>query len=305
MPSRGLIVLLTLTLFTATSLAQTTQPAAPRIKLWDKAPGLVEGGKDTDTDPTEPTMDLYLLPKEKATGAAVIIFPGGGYTHLSTLREGSDIAKMLNAANVTAFVVRYRHAPRYQFPIPIEDGQRAIRTVRANAEQYGISPNRIGIIGFSAGGHLASTVATQFDAGDPKSEDPIEKQSSRPDFAALLYPVITFTDEKAVHAGSRTALVGNKTELYAQLSAEQHVTKNTPPIFLAHSSGDRTVPAENSIELYLACHKANVPVELHIFEMGGHGFGLAPTDPALRVWPQLMLTWMAKNKWIPAATPSN
>ncbi|MGA2233190.1 MAG: alpha/beta hydrolase [Tepidisphaeraceae bacterium] len=278
------------------SFGQTTQPSAPRIKLWDTTPGIVEG-KDTDTDPTEPTLDIY-LPPSGATGAAVIVFPGGGYTHLSTIREGSDVAKVLVSHNIAAFVVRYRHAPRYTYPTPILDGQRAVRAVRAHADEYNIDPRRIGVLGFSAGGHLAASLATTFDAGDPNSADPIDKVSCRPDFAALLYPVITLSDPTYAHKGSRDALAPNQPDLWPKLSPEQHVTRNTPPIFITHATTDRTVPVQNSIMFYQACVKAGVPVELHIFSHGSHGFGLAPTDPALRVWPDLMVSWMAANKWL-------
>jgi len=309
MSNRSLFAFLSIALIACVASlasAQTTQPAVQRIKLWDVAPGIV-AGPDSDTDPTEPTMDIYLPPPATASGAAMVIFPGGGYTHLSTVREGSDVAKMLVSHNVAAFVVRYRHALRYQYPIPIDDGFRAIRIVRTNAAQYGVDPHRIGVIGFSAGGHMAATMATLFDAGKPDAADPIDRASSRPDFAALLYPVITFTDEQHMHKGSRDALVGTHAELFPQLSAELHVTRNTPPIFLAHSTQDMTVPVENSILFYEACHKNRVPVEMHLFEIGGHGFGLAPTDPALSVWPQLLVNWMTKNKWLkaaPAATPA-
>jgi acetyl esterase/lipase len=282
------------------ALGQTTQPsAAQRIKLWDTTPGVV-AGPDTDTDPTEPTMDIY-LPPGGGTGAAVIVFPGGGYTHLSTIREGSDVAKVLVSHNIAAFVVRYRHAPRYSHPTPILDGQRAVRLVRAHAADYQIDPKRIGVLGFSADGHLAATLATNFDAGDPNSADPTDRVSSRPDFAALLYPVITLSDPTYAHKGSRDALAGKHPELWAQLSPEQHVTINTPPVFIAHATTDRTVPIENSLMFYEACHKAGVSVELHIFSHGSHGFGLAPTDPALRVWPDLMVSWMAANKWMGSA----
>jgi acetyl esterase/lipase len=147
---------------------------------------------------------------------------------------------------------------------------------------------------------MAATMATQFDAGKPDATDPIDRASSRPDFAALLYPVITFTDEQHMHKGSRDALLGTRTELYEKMSAEKQVKKDTPPIFIAQSSMDRTVPVENSILFYMACRANQVPAEMHIFEIGGHGFGLAPTDPALHVWPELLMNWMVKNKWIKA-----
>jgi acetyl esterase/lipase len=296
MSIRWILVLGLLIPFTAVEAsAQTTQPAAQRIKLWEVTPG-VAAGKDTDGDPTEPTMDVYLPAGQTAT-AGMLVLPGGGYTHLSTIREGSDVAKMLVSHGIAAFVVRYRHAPRYQYPAPVLDGQRAIRTVRAKAADFNVDPKRIGVIGFSAGGHLAATMATQFDAGKTDG-DAIDSESSRPDFVVLLYPVITLTDEQYVHKGSRTALLGDRHDLWASLSAEQHVTRQTPPVFLAQATTDRTVPVENSVLFYMACRKAGVPAELHLFEMGSHGFGLAATDAALKVWPELMVTWMGKNGWV-------
>jgi acetyl esterase/lipase len=279
----------------ASAQIASPQAAAPRIKLWDTAPGIV-AGKDTDTDPTEPTMDIYL--PAHGNGSAIIILPGGAYVHLSTAKEGSDVAHLLNGHGIAAFVVRYRHAPRYQYPIPMDDARRAIRTVRYRADQYHVDPHRIGIMGFSAGGHLAATVATQFDSGDANAADPIDGEGSRPDFAVLLYPVITLTQEQFVHKTSRKSLVGTRQELWQQLSAELHVTPQTPPVFLVHATTDKTVPVENSVLFYLACRKAGVSAELHIFANGPHGFGLAPSDPALRVWPDLMFTWMSKNLWM-------
>jgi acetyl esterase/lipase len=284
----------------AQTAAPAMQPAPQRVKLWDVTPGVV-AGNDTDADPTDPTIDIYPVDPAKATGAAILVFPGGGYTHLSTVREGSDVARMLVDHGIAAFVVRYRHSPRYVYPAPMDDARRAIRTVRANAAEYKIDPKRIGAMGFSAGGHLVATVGTQFDAGKPDSPDPIERISSRPDFLILTYPVITFTDPFA-HKGSRTALLGANADpaQFDALSAEKNVSANTPPTIIIHSSSDTTVPVENSILFYQALRKNKVPAEIHIFEIGGHGFGLAPTDPALRIWPELVMDWMSKNKWIPA-----
>jgi acetyl esterase/lipase len=269
--------------------------SATRIKLWDTAPGIV-AGKDTDTDPTVPTMDIYL--PAHGNGSAIIILPGGAYVHLSTVKEGSDVAHLLNGRGIAAFVVRYRHSPRYQYPIPMDDARRAIRFVRWRADQYKIDPHRIGVMGFSAGGHLAATIATQFDSSDAGASDPIDRENSRPDFAVLLYPVITLTQEQYVHKVSRKSLVGTRQELWQQLSAELHVTPQTPPIFLVHATTDKTVPVENSVLFYLACRKAGVSVELHLFANGPHGFGLAPSDPVLRVWPDLMFAWMSRNHWM-------
>jgi acetyl esterase/lipase len=300
MSLRTSIVLLVSVLFTSAAFGQSTQPTTQRVKLWDTTPDIV-AGHDTDTDPTEPTLDIYLPPPGTATGAAMIVLPGGSYTHLSTTREGADVARMLNRHGVAAFVLRYRHGPRYQYPIPMLDARRAIRLVRSGAAEFGVDIHRVGVIGFSAGGHLAATVATQFDAGDAANADPVERESSRPDFAALLYPVITLSDEASVHKQSRQSLTGGRKELYATLSADQRVTHDTPPIFLAHASTDPVVPVQNSVLFYLACRKNGVPVEMHLFQAGPHGFGLAPTNPALAVWPQLMLNWMSRNQWLTPA----
>jgi acetyl esterase/lipase len=277
--------------------APTTAPSAPlRLNLWENTPHVV-AGPDTDVDPTIPTIDVYQPPKATATNAAVLVLPGGGYTHLSTQREGSDVAAVLVQHNITAVVLRYRHSPRYMYPIPIDDGMRAVRLVRSKAADWGINPSRIGIMGFSAGGHLAATVSTSFDAGNPAATDPVDKISSRPDFSVLVYPVITFVDP-ATHVGSRTALVGNDQALWTKMSAELNVTRNTPPVFIVHSSADRTVPPMNSLLYYTACLKAGVPAQLLVFDHGGHGFGLGP-DNDIKNWPNMVVQWMASNKWIP------
>lgn len=282
--------------------ATTASPAAPagaeRIRLWENTPGVV-AGTDSDTDPTEPTMDIYLPPTGSASGAGIMVLPGGGYTHLSTVKEGSDVARVFVSHKMAAFVVRYRHAPRYHNPIPLLDAQRALRTIRAHAADYGINPNRIGVVGFSAGGHLAASLATMFDSGPkPEKPDAIDAQSARPDFAILMYPVINMTDDAVAHKGSRDALTQKDQSLYAQLSPEQHVTHDTPPIFLCHSTADNTVPVMNSVLMYEACLKARVPVELHLFQSGPHGFGLAPGDPQLSTWPDMAIRWLQHNKFL-------
>jgi len=285
------------------STAPATQSAiAPRIHLWDKTPDVVPGD-DKENDPTEPTLDIFLPPQPN--GAAVLIFPGGAYVNLSTVKEGRDVALVLNSHQVTAFVLRYRHAPRYHNPIPLEDAQRAIRLVRTNAAEYHIDPHRIGVLGFSAGGHLAAILSTTPDNPNADAADPIDRASARPDFAALLYPVITFTDEPHVHKTSRKALVGDDQKLWAEFSAENRVTKDTPPVFIAQAATDKTVPVENSLLFFAACHRAGVSAELHIFASGNHGFGLAPKNPVLNIWPDLLIHWMATSNWLapkPATT---
>ncbi len=256
-----------------------------RVLLWPNgAPG-AQGEGEAD----KPDLSIYLAsgPQKVATG--VLVFPGGGYVHLAVDHEGSQIAAWLNSYGISAFVLRYRLGPKYHHPVELGDAQRAIRYVRANAKPYGIDPQRIGVWGFSAGGHLASSVGTHFDSGQPENSDIIEKQSSRPDFMILAYPVITFK-EPYLHRGSRNALLGDNPDpsLIALLSNETQVTKETPPAFLFHTSDDPVVPVQNSVDFYLALRAANVPAELHIFEHGRHGVGLARDNPDLAVWPDLL-----------------
>jgi len=192
--------------------------------------------------------------------------------------------------------LKYRLGPKYHHPAMIDDAQRAIRTVRTRAASMHIQPDRIGIWGFSAGGHLASTAATHFDAGNPNAPDPVDRAGSRPDFAILAYPVISLNSEYT-HAGSRDNLLGKSPDpkLLDELSNDQKVTPQTPPTFLFHTSADRTVPVENSVRFYLALRKAGVPAEMHIFENGAHGAGLAPTDATLSAWPPLLANWLRER----------
>jgi acetyl esterase/lipase len=207
-------------------------------------------------------------------------------------KEGYQVAQWLNSIGVSAFVLQYRLGPRYHHPSELQDAQRAIRLVRSRAAQYGFQPDRIGIMGFSAGGHLASTAGTHFDAGNARAADPIDRAGSRPDFLVLCYPVISFTSY--VHRGSVTFLLGENPDpkLVENLSNELQVTAQTPPAFLFHTDADKTVPVENSVLFYLAMRKAGVPAELHIYEHGNHGVGLAQNDPALSSWPGRLADWL-------------
>jgi acetyl esterase/lipase len=207
--------------------------------------------------------------------------------------EGRQVARWLNSIGVTAFVLKYRIAPRYHHPAPLQDAQHALRTVRANAKEWHVDLKRIGIWGFSAGGHLAATAGTHFDDGKVDAEDPIERVSCRPDFMILAYPVITFT-EAGMHRGSRSNLLGPDPDpkLVESLSNEKQVTARTPPTFLFHTDADRGVVPENSVLFYLALRKAGVPAELHIYEKGAHGVGLAPKDAILSSWPERLAAWM-------------
>ncbi len=275
-------------------------------KIGDKSADKIPDKRyDKDSDPFEPTMDIYLPPPDKAIGSAVIVLPGGGYGGLATSHEGKQVAEFFNSQGIAAFVVRYRHAPRYHHPIPLGDAQRAIRIVRSRAAEFKISPSRIGVMGFSAGGHLTSTTVTHFDAGKADATDPIERMSSRPDFGVLCYPVITLMDEPFVHKGSRSNLLGPSPAegLQKNLSNELQVTKETPPCFLFHTDDDKGVPAENSVLFYLALRKAGVPAEMHIFKPGNHGLGLAPTNPSLSIWPTLLVNWMKLNGWLEPLKP--
>ncbi|MBI3854728.1 MAG: alpha/beta hydrolase [Planctomycetes bacterium] len=264
--------------------------------LWPKGAPLATGEGDKD----KPNISVYLAPEDKATGAAVVVCPGGGYGALATGHEGHDVAVFFNNIGVSAFVLTYRLAPKYHHPCMMLDVQRAIRTVRARASEWKVDKERIGVMGFSAGGHLASTAVTYFDDGKAEAEDAIDKVGCRPDFGILIYPVIVL-DKTYTHQGSKKNLLGNKVgdaELVDDLSTEKRVTPKTPPCFLMHTSGDTGVPPENSIDFYLALRKAKVPAELHIFEKGGHGFGLAPNDPILRAWPDRMVAWMTSRGYL-------
>jgi acetyl esterase/lipase len=279
--------------------AASAAPETP-IVLWPSgAPGAV-GHEPTDT----PTLTPYLPAKDKATGAAVVVCPGGGYQHLAD-HEGRPVAEWLNSLGVTAFVLKYRLGPTYHHPVQLQDAARAIRTVRARAAEFGIDPERIGILGFSAGGHLASTAGTHFDSGRPESVDVIERVSSRPNLMILIYPVITM--RAMGHAGSKKNLLGTEPAeaLIALLSNEEQVTKETPPTFLVHTMTDATVPVENSMMFAAALRKAGVPFEIHLYERGPHGFGLAEKDPILSTWPARCADWLLLHGFVVSPKATN
>jgi acetyl esterase/lipase len=290
LPFRGPVLLLALFglgLAVASARAEDPKPEP----LWpDGAPGAL-GTKPEDV----PTLTAFLADPAKATGAAIVICPGGGYGTLAINHEGYDVARWLNSIGVAGLLLKYRHAP-YRHPIPLQDAQRALRTARHRAKDWHLDPHRVGILGFSAGGHLASTAGTHFDAGNPDAADPIERQSSRPDFQVLVYPVISFTT-KFTHGGSLRNLLGKdpRADLVKNLSNETQVSAQTPPTFLVHTSEDLGVPPENSVLFYLALQAAKVPAEMHIFEKGPHGFGLGLTDPVLAEWPKLCAAWLKKR----------
>jgi acetyl esterase/lipase len=278
-----------------TPALQPPPPASPILQepqtlmLWNgRAPGA-----QADEDRDKPAITVYMPPNTTGPMTAVIIAPGGSYQRLSMNLEGREPANYFNAMGVAAFVLRYRLGPQYHHPIELGDAQRAIRTVRARAAEWHIAPDRIGFMGFSAGGHLASSASTHFDAGNPRAADPIDRASSRPDFAILAYPVISFV-EPWTHQGSKTALLGDAPDpmLARSLSSETQVTAATPPAFIYHTNADTTVPVENAVAYFLALRHAGVPAELHVFKEGRHGTGLGMTDPALSEWPTLLANWL-------------
>lgn len=258
------------------------------LPLWpDGAPNAI-GKEPLDI----PTITPFLAAKENSNGAAVVIFPGGGYARLSDVKEGSDVAKWLNTLGISAFVVKYRLGMRYHQPNPLLDAARAVRTVRTKAKEWNVDPTRVGILGFSAGGHLASTLGTHFDAGKADAKDVIDRVSSRPDLMILIYPVITMGE--FTHPGSKRNLLDeNPTpELVKLYSNELQITKETPPTFLVHTMTDATVPVENSMMFATSLRKAGVPFEFHLYEKGPHGFGLAPSDPVLASWTGRCADWL-------------
>ena len=270
----------------------TTAPTA--ILLWPNgAPGAV-GDMPLD----KPILTPY-LPAKNPTQTAIVICPGGGYAMLAMDKEGTQVAHWLNARGVAAFVLTYRYGPRYHHPIPLLDAQRAIRYVRSHAAEDGIDPDHIGIWGFSAGGHLASTVGTHFDAGNRDATDPIERVSSRPDFMVLAYPVISM-EPGITHNGSLHNLLGEEPNptLENELSNETQVTPQTPPTFLFSTTNDGTVPVMNSVLFYEALLHAGVPAEMHIFEQGSHGSGLGQDNPQLGMWPVLLQNWLHLHGWM-------
>ncbi len=250
-----------------------------------------------------PNIAVYLPSKRMATGQAVVICPGGGYWVLAYDWEGTDIARYLNSIGVAGIVLKYR-LPTYGNCIvphkaPLMDAQRAMRIVRQNASAWNINPSKIGIMGFSAGGHLASTLGTHFDYGNKSASDSVERQSCRPDFMILMYPVISFTDT-CCHTGSREALLGKNPDknLINYYSSELQVKDDTPPAFIVHADNDNGVPSENSLLMYKALRQKKIPAELHILSEGEHGFGLGNNDHVaswtinLKLW----LKWLNEKK---------
>jgi len=261
-------------------LAQRTEPLYPH--------GVTGAVGQEEAD--KPSLAYY---PAAGGGTAVVVFPGGGYRNLAMDHEGKQTAEWLNGLGISAFVLKYRLGPRDHHPAMMNDAQRAIRTVRLQAAELGVAPDRIGVWGFSAGGRLASTVSTHFDKGNPSAADPVERVSCRPDFAILAYPVISLTTAYT-HQGSKRNLLGENPDpkLVEGLSNELQMTSETPPTFLFHTNADTGVPAENSVLYYLAPRKAGVPAEMHIYQNGKHGVGLARQDAVPAAWSERLADWL-------------
>ena len=284
------------------TFAQTPAPKATpyplimgSIRLWTgAAPGALG-----DTAKDIPTLTPYAPPAGKANGATIIVLPGGGYGNLAE-HEGTGYAEFFAQHGITAYVLKYRLGSNgYRHPTMLNDIARAVRLARVFAKRDGLDPARIGVIGSSAGGHLASTIVTHFDAGQPAATDPIERESSRPDLGVLCYPVISLGE--FAHAGSRKNLLGDNppADLVKLLSNELQVTKDTPPCFLWHTVEDRAVPVENSLMFASALRRAGVPVSLHIYEKGAHGLGLGRPDRPAPPWAEQLLYWFKERKFTP------
>ncbi len=261
---------------------------APSVLLW---PGGAPGAKGTALG-DKPSVTVY-LPATNATGTGVVIAPGGGYADLAMVHEGYAEGRWLADHGIAAFVLRYRLGPVYHAPVEQDDAKRAMRLVRARAAEFGVRPDRIGMMGFSAGGHLAAMTGTVFDAGNAGAADAIERQGSRPDFLVLGYPVITMAGAET-HRGSRTFLLGEAPTAAEEreFSADQQVTGQTPPTFLFATTDDKVVPVRNSVLFYSALVGAGVSAEMHLFAHGDHGFGMGKGSLELEAWPELMLRWL-------------
>ena len=286
--------LLLISLFVILTPEIFAQPQRPEpIPLWSNGAPLAKGAAPADI----PSIQIYKPAQNLATGAAVVVCPGGGYGALAD-HEGYDYAKFLNGIGITVAVLKYRIAP-YQHPAPMMDAARAIRYLRSKASELKIDPNRIGIMGSSAGGHLTATLGTHFDDGDANAADPIDRVSSRPDVAILCYPVITMRED-FTHKGSRKNLLGEKPDpqLADLMSNEKQVTAKTPPTFIFHTMDDGAVMVENSLLFAEALRKNKVSYEMHIYEHGRHGVGLAQYDNALNTWPKLLENWLRTRGFI-------
>jgi len=278
------------------------------IPLWpDGVPGArPDGGVERIEDGRVynvqiPTLTAFPAPTETAVGTAVIICPGGSYGRLAVSKEGSELVKRLNALGVSAFILKYRLV-EYGHPAPLRDVLRAVRIVRSRANELGVRPDRIGVLGSSAGGHLAACAGTLFDTPEGRTGAELDAISARPDFLALLYPVITMT-APFTHALSRKNLIGEapSSALVERLSVENRVSRDTPPTFLVHTGEDTSVPLENSLLFFQALRRAGVPAEMHLYEKGPHGFGTKPGLGPTSEWPKRLEEWMRSHGWLDSA----
>ncbi|MBM4149585.1 MAG: alpha/beta hydrolase [Lentisphaerae bacterium] len=270
------------------------QDSPRRELLWPEESGFIVGEK--------PAITPFLPPPNRSSNTGVIICPGGGYVNLALGHEGADTACWLNSLGVAAFVLEYRNKrENCLHPAPLQDAQRAIRTVRARAGEWNLRTDRIGILGYSAGGHLAATAGTHSDSGRPESTDPVERAGCRPDFMILCYPAITM-GEPITHPGCQRNLLGAdpSPELVRLLSVEKQVTAETPPAFIFHTTEDATVHPANSTVFYEALVMAGVPAELHIHQRGRHGLGMAPDVPGTCDWTRSCGEWLRINGWLTA-----
>ena len=283
------------------------------IVLWkDKIPGEIlsvnyeekeiysENELQSTSNVKTPTITIYTPNEISVNGTSIIVFPGGGYSHLSMNKEGEKIAKWFNSLGITAFVLKYRmpsdEIMKDKSIGPLQDAQEAVRMVRRNAKKWNLDSNKIGVIGFSAGGHLAATLSTRY---EEKTYESTDNTSSKPNFAILIYPVVSM-NSAITHKGSKEKLLGlnPSQELTDKFSCELHVNSTTPPTFIVHASDDKSVPVENSINYYLALKNKKVQTEMHIYEKGGHGFGLGIIDTS-KNWTNDCVNWLKSNNYIP------
>ncbi len=299
----ALLAVIAVTAFGALHAAETP----PVIDLWpegvpdlkpDAGPEKDDAGRYSNIH--HPTLTVYAPPASKANGTAIVYAAGGGYIRVAVGANGGEITRWLNSLGVTVFVLKYRNA-EYGHPAPLRDALRAVRTIRSRAAEWGVQPDRIGMLGGSAGGHVTASAGTLFDAPEGKTGAPLDAVSGRPDFMVLVFPVITMQPPFA-HAISRRALLGDKPteEALHHLSVDEQVTKATPPTFLVHSSEDTTVPVENSLLFYQAMRKAKAPIELHLYPKGPHGSGMDPKLGPTSEWPRHCESWLRFNGWLPA-----
>lgn len=290
------------------AFAAAVRAAEPaKIEIWpegvpglraDATPEKIENNRASNVH--HPYLQVFAPPAGKSVGTAVVVCPGGGYTRLAIEHEGSLVAARLNAAGVTAFVLHYRLL-EYGHPAPLRDVLRAIRLVRSRAAEFGVRPDRVGVIGFSAGGHLAASAATLFDEADGRTGAALDATSARPDFAVLVYPVITMKPPLA-HAGSRRSLLGAEPapELIERMSLETRVRRDTPPTLMFCTEDDKTVPVENTLMFYSALRSAGVDAELHVWAHGAHGFGMNANVGRASGWPDLCEDWLRAGGWLTA-----